>query len=99
MEAKTEIRYYFTYFTSNNLKYTAMNPVCYSHEVDGGFLYILVRQNFRLCLTLQSPPSPSTPSGLTRINNVRAKDLYGTFLNIHIFEILKALHRNNFILN
>ena len=52
MEAKTEIRYYFTYFISNNLKYTATNPVCFSHEVNGGVHYILVRQNVRLCLML-----------------------------------------------
>ena len=52
MEAKTEIRYYFTYFISNNLKYTAMNPVCYSHEVNGCVVYILVRQNFHLRLML-----------------------------------------------
>lgn len=52
MEAKTEIRYYLTYFISNKLKYAAMNPICYSHEVNGGAFYVLVRQNFRLCLML-----------------------------------------------
>jgi len=38
MEVKTELRYYFTHFTSNNLKYTAMNHVCYYHEVNRGVL-------------------------------------------------------------
>ena len=39
MEVKTEIRYNFTHFTSNNLKYTAMNHVCYSHEVNSSTLW------------------------------------------------------------